>query len=209
MAEEADGGAAGAPADAALLARAEALAEAMGRVPERLETEDEVARAMRFARQIEEAAKALRQARLAALAPLKDREKAVAAPYEAAEKRLKGVRTALGARLADAVRFHAAPEDRVAADDLIEDFDARTDVEPDPDPSAAAPPADPPPANPPPAAAVPVIWEVEAVERSAVGLEALRAFFSNTELRRAAERHLKENGPHAVRGVRYRRRVKL
>jgi len=194
--------------DRSLIARAQELVAALARVPEVLEDEAVVARAMLYARQLDTAAKAVRAARLAALKALKAEQDATAAPYKTAEAALAETRAEIARRLEAAVRFHA-PE--------VEDHDPLVEVEPaamPPMPASDAsapdaPPAAADPVNPPPGAAVPVVWRVGEVDRQAVDLDALRAHFTDAELIRAATRHLKENGPHAVRGVRYERGVSL
>ena len=173
------------------IARAERLAEALSRVPETLETDDLVARAIAYLAQIREAAKALRAARLAAERPHREAGQRAADPFREAEARLAEARRQVESRLAAAVRFHADPE----ADPLVEE------VSPGDAPAPAAPEG----ANPPPAVAVPVAPTVETVDREALDLEALRAHFTEAELRRAAERALEAG--RRVRGVRYGRRV--
>lgn len=63
--------------------------------------------------------------------------------------------------------------------------------------------AGPPPCarHPPDRAAIPTTWEVSAVDRATLDLEALRPFLADAALRAAARAHLAAHGPHALRGA--------
>ena len=66
--------------------------------------------------------------------------------------------------------------------------------------------------EPSPGAPVPeevLVWEVEAIHRPTLDLEALRDLFTERELGTVIQRHLRKAGPNALRGVTYRRKVRL
>ncbi|WP_420869090.1 hypothetical protein [Cereibacter azotoformans] len=60
-----------------------------------------------------------------------------------------------------------------------------------------------------PAAAVAMTWEVEAVDRETVDLEALRPYLSERVILSAARKHLETRGPHTLCGVIYRQVAKI
>lgn len=63
--------------------------------------------------------------------------------------------------------------------------------------------------SPSAAASIPMAWEVGAVDRARIDLEALRPFLTDAALLAAARAHLKAHGPHALPGAAYADRAQL
>jgi len=186
-----------ADANERLVARRDELVAAMDRVPPSFESHDDIERARIFA------------TRLGKLLTECDRQrKADKASFVKAGKSVD--------------RFFAAIS--TPADDALKDLEQRMERTAHPDqppaPNAAATrivssadlavilSASPPAA----ASQIPdevLVWEVKAVNRAALDLETLRDLFTDRELDTVIQRHLRKAGPNALRGVTYRKAVRL
>lgn len=191
-----------AEANAPLLGRVENLAAALERVPRTLDTDALIERARTYQAQLLAARKELRRARLADGKPFREADGVVKAFFAAADQGLLVAERELRRRLTEAAlrsKPPAAPPTPTAPRPLVESFDGRRLGE-----GQVLAPAPAPPAAPAAAATIPLRWEVAAVERWTVDLEALRPFLTEACLLAACRRHLEENGPQALSGVAYR-----
>jgi hypothetical protein len=209
-----------AEANANLVERHHRLMDAVKRVPPQLETDDEIERAQRFAEQLKKDASLCAKARREDTKPLRDLVKKVEAFFKTMEGQSKRARDDVLAALSDAGRRRAAAAASAADHQPAPPADP-TGHTPQPDGAklsetvminretgevlgtATRAPSAPPPS----AVEIPMVWEVAAVDRDSLDLEQLRPLFTDGELMLAAKRHLKEKGPHTLRGVTYEQRA--
>ncbi|WP_426956948.1 hypothetical protein [Muricoccus radiodurans] len=182
-----------AEANAALVARRDAILAALERVPDPLPDADAAARAFRFAGQIKAAIAETRSTKTADCGPLRAAQKAADGFFEEVSRPLQRALARVEALLTRA----AAPPPPVAATPPAMAGAAAPEV-------VAAKPV--PPAVPV-AANLPLVWKAERVNRAALDLEALREHFTDTELDRAVARWLDANGPGDLTGVSWRQVV--
>ncbi len=180
-----------------LIARRDALVAAMARVPEVFESRDEVERARVYAAQI---GKLLREC---------DRQrKADKATFIKAGKSVDGFFATISQPAVEALRElesrmnHAVQSERQAVPDpssipIIQAADQSV-IHPEGEaPTTAHVPED------------VLVWEVEGFDRARLDMEVLRGLFTDRELGIVIQRHLNKIGPNALRGVTYRKKVRL
>jgi len=188
--------------NAGLVDRHTRLMEALDRMPEVLDGQQDIDRATRFAGQLQENAKQCRRARLSDTKPLSQLLKQVEQFFKVMEKRSERAREQVVNKIGEAIRRradHADPEARqpdspppsahmiinpTTGEVLGEATPARAD-----DPATDH--------------GVRMTWQVESVSRDEVDLEALRPYLTDTALLIAARHHLKHHGPHVLKGASY------
>ena len=186
-------------ANAPLMQRCEQLIAALARMPAALESDDDVARAESYARQLKAAMSDLRKAKVTDRAPFARAEKTFDAFFarlrKPLDRTLSTVERALDAARARALRDVAIPlpEEPAITPIAVGGGDVVM--------TATEPPH---PPNVPSAQAVahlPTVWKASFIDRGALDLDALRELMTDTEMDRLVTRWLKEHGPKPLRGV--------
>lgn len=185
-----------------------ALMGALDRVPVRLETEEEVNRAKRFAGQLEVSNKNCRRVRLEDTKPIRELLKKVEGFFKNMEKEAADARKVVLDKLSDAGRRLNTPTRRDPEQDQETNVNETIITNPQTGevygtaPSRISqfmPDED----------LIPLTWRVSQVDRDDVDLEALRPFISETAVLNAARAHMREHGPNVLRGVTYTQEADL
>ena len=198
--------------NAGLVDRHTRLMEALDRMPEVLDGQQDIDRATRFAGQLQENTKQCRRARLSDTKPLSQLLKQVEQFFKVMEKQSDRAREQVVTRIGEAIRRrgdHADPEAHQ---------DARQPDSPSPSAHMIINPttgevlgeattarAD----GPASGDAVRMTWHVDGVSREDIDLEALRPYLTDAALLTAARHHLKHHGPHSLKGASYAEKAVL
>jgi hypothetical protein len=185
-----------------LVERHKALMEAFDRVPSRLETEADIVRGKKFARQLSEAYGRCRKARLSDTKPIRDLLKRIEAFFKALEREAFDAREEIVASLGAAGRRRiseasVAPSTnpRSASGEAVVVNRETGEVVGTVSPKVAGRDHE--------DGLISLAWHVDTVDRHTVDLEALRPFITDNALLTAARAHLKAKGSHSLQGATY------
>ena len=180
-----------ADANAPLLQRRDNLLAASSRAPEQLETDEDVDRARRFAKQLDEAIREARKARLSDGRPFRDASAAVKSFFDEIEKPLQSALQTVLNRLTDAAHHsrlkqgetpQSAPPTPVGINISGEAI------------VTTALPRSP---------QIKLFWSIEGFDRATLDLEALRNYLTEASILAACRKHLADRGPQKLSGVVY------
>ncbi|MCW1918338.1 hypothetical protein NX862_06210 [Rhodobacter sp. KR11] len=188
-----------AEANAELVQRHTLLLEAFDRIPTTLETAENIERAKRFARQLNESAQNCRRIRLADTKPIRDLLRRVDDFFKKMEKQATDAQNFVLEALSREGRLQAEASrlDQTAA--VASSPVVSLIVQPETGEilgTAQRRAVD----N---AAAVQLQWAVDRIDRAEIELEALRPYLTDAALLHAVKAHLKANGPNALTGATY------
>ncbi len=165
----------------------------------RLDTEDEIRKAMKFAKELDDTARECRAARLNDTKPIRTFLKRVEEFFKPMENGLRDACAKVEDMIADAARRRVAVSRMVSVEEMSGDPPlAENDDESEVITGDTSPPA----------VEITLAWHVEAVDRDTIDLEALRPFLTDHCLKFAANAHFKRHGANSLKGVRYIRKVK-
>lgn len=191
-------------ANAEHISRHRQLMDAFGRLPQHLGTGEDVARAKKFAKQLKDSAERSRRIRLEDTKPLRELLKRVEALFKDMEKQAKRAYDEVLEVLSEEGRRRAItadPSDQSASTTKREQpifLNAETGEVIGSTTSIRGDHSN-----------IPLLWQVKAVDRDTLDLEALRPHITNAALLSAARAHLKVNGPNSLRGAVYEQRATL
>jgi len=183
-----------------LVKRHEDLMAARDRIPAALHANDEVAKAKRFAEQLNEHASLCRSTRLSDTKPLRELVKHVEGFFKNMENDTKVAQEKVLEVLGEKARETYPPSqsgsdwNRDGESFLVDNTTGEVLGSTYPTQSG----------HPAGAEAIRMSWEIEDIDREAMDLEALREHLTDAALMNAARKHLKSNGPHTLRGATYR-----
>lgn len=176
-----------------LVARRDELLAAMDRVPPSFESRDDIERALIFATQLRKLLTECDSQRKADKASFVKAGKSVDRFFAAISTPADTALKVLGQRIE-----RTEHSDQASAATRIVSSADHTVI------GSASPPAT--------TSHIPdkvLVWEIKAVNRAALDLETLRDLFTERELDTVIQRHLRKAGPNALRGVTYRKAVRL
>jgi hypothetical protein len=177
-----------AEANASLLRRRDTIIAEFHQVPDQLKTDKEFENAQAVIEKLHNVGDEARRERLKDQSPFKEAVKTVQEFYSDIEKPLRSTLQTILERLTDAVRNAANPETPAIP------IGVGIDGEPivvTPSPSPVLGPK------------ITLAWSVESIDRKNLDLEKLRDYLTDACLAAACRRHLAEQGPNTVRGVKY------
>jgi hypothetical protein len=184
-----------ADANRRLVERKNELCSALLRVPESLALPDHIVRAQIFARQLQDALHESRSARLSDGKPFRDATATVKAFFAQIDEPLQSAAATMRERLTEAAirgrgeqKSHK-PAGSIGIDVAGNEIIAPTQLKS----SGGAPEVD-----------INLDWEIAAVDRSKLDLEALRTHFTDSCLLTACKKHLAAQGPGSLEGVSYK-----
>ncbi len=186
-------------ANAPLLRRRDDLLAASARAPELLDTDEDIDRARLFARQLDDAIREARAARLADGRPFRGASATVKRFFDDIEGPLKSASRTILARLTDTA--HRGRRMQTETPVSAPPTPVGIDVSGEPVVTAA-------PRQAPSAAAahreIMLVWSIESVDRATLDLEALRDYLTEASILAACRKHLADHGPRPLAGVQYR-----
>jgi hypothetical protein len=187
-----------ADANAPLLKRRDDLLAACSRAPERLESDEDVTRARRFAGQLDEAIEEARKARLSDGRPFRDASATVKSFFDEIEKPLQSASRTILKRLTDTAhrgrRYQAEPPMPEPPTAVGIDVSGEAIVTSMPQQTTHSADAHP---------EIRLVWSIQGFDRSTLNLEALRDFLTDASILAACRKHLAVHGPHKLQGVEY------
>ncbi len=185
-----------ADANAPLLRRRDDLLAASARVPEQLDTDEDVDRARRFAGQLDEAIRETRKARLSDGRPFRDALATVKRFFDEIDKPLQNASRSILKRLTDAAhRVRPTPgETPVPAPPAAIGIDHSGEAI-----VTTAPHRSPHPLHP----EIKLAWSIEDFDRATLDLEALRDYLTEAAILAACRKHLADHGPQKLSGAVY------
>lgn len=163
-------------------------------MPAILWDDDQVSRAHRFGGRLTALAGRCRRARLDDTKPLREFVRRVEAFFKEMETELAATRDDIAARLTEAARRSRQTRSSRAAIHVATSGEVIAEVRALPAPAAAD---------------LPLIWDIETLDRATLGLEALRPHLTDAALLTAARAHLEASGPHRLSGASYEEKVVL
>ncbi len=186
-----------ADANAPLLRRRDDLLAASARVPEQLDTDEDVDRARRFAGQLDETIREARKARLSDGRPFRDASATVKSFFDEIDKPLQNASRTILKRLTDAAhRVRPTPgETPVQAPPAAIGIDISGEAI-----VTTAPQPSPHPLHP----EIKLAWSIEDFDRATLDLEALRDYLTEAAILAACRKHLADHGPQKLSGAVYR-----
>lgn len=187
-----------AEANKSLLKRCDDLLAAFSRVPEDLNSDENIQRAKLFARQLNEAAREARDARLSDGRPFRDATSTVKAFFDEIENPLQSASQSIVNRLTAAAqesrRTQSAPPLPEPPAPLGIDSAGEVVVTSSAQSSSTSPDY---------GSEIPLVWAVQSFDRSVLDLEALRDYLTDASILAACRKHLAIHGPHKIDGVKY------
>lgn len=177
-----------AEANEKLIARKDELIAAMSRVPDQLQSADQIDRGKRFAAQLEATLQDCRNARLADGAPLRRAAATVRAFFAMVDQPLRDALGSMRDRLTDAALRTPSHATAIGVDYEGTEFMTT--------PAASA------------AGDVELVWTVAGFERGTVDLSALRDDFTDAVILAACKKHLAQHRSDRLTGVIYKQTAK-
>ena len=197
-----------ADSNAGLVDRHSQLMKALERMPAVLDGQEDIDRATRFARQLQDNTKRCRGARLSDTKPLTHLLKQVEQFFKVMEKQSESARAHVVDKIGEAIRRHRSRRDDRAHQPDSAPHSVGMIIDPTTGEvfgEAAAARAEAPASS----HAVRMAWHVDGVSREEIDLEALRPYLTEVALLNAARHHLKHHGPHALKGASYAEKAVL
>ncbi len=188
-----------ADANAPLLRRRDDLLGASGRAPELLDSDQDIDRARLFARQLDEAIREARVARLSDGRPFRAASATVKRFFDEIEEPLKRASRTILKRLTDTA--HRGRRNQTETPVSAPPTPVGIDV------SGEAVVTAPPLHSPTAAAAhreIMLVWSIESFDRATLDLEALRDYLTEASILAACRKHLADHGPRQLPGAVYR-----
>lgn len=195
-----------AEANAALVDHHHKMMEARTRVPPVLATEQDIERAKRYVDMLQAVADRCREARLSDTKPLRELVKKVEGFFKQMEAQAAQARREVISALTEAGRRQAAlrpPTPKIPVVEAAPPHQPTTVLLNTETGEVLGTTLPPPPQVEKLPPIIPMKWEIEAVDRTALDLEALRPHLTDAALMTAARAHLKAHGPHVLRGASY------